>query len=194
MGLVQLYTTTHKDMAESVKAVHGDKQEIDAHEGLKEQKRQKRGSFNDQGKQTKRATMPTAGAMNQLKIPTRKFFAPLRAADMEVEHTEENGDQIDGDHRQQSQNSQRGRPPPILLTSAINLIQLQKQLKGFVKGNFEITRNGGFFSHKRALQLPKSKLFHLLSYIPEAYEGCYPTSARQHACRGDLRGTGGTWF
>jgi hypothetical protein len=37
-----------------------------------------------------------------------------------------------------------GRPPPIVLTSAVNLIQLQKQLKGVVSGNFEFrsTRNG----------------------------------------------------
>jgi hypothetical protein len=38
-GLVHLYTTIHRDMAESVKAAHSDKQEIDAHEGLKEQRR-----------------------------------------------------------------------------------------------------------------------------------------------------------
>jgi hypothetical protein len=40
--------------------------------------------------------------------------------------------------------SKIGRPPPIILTSAINLIQLQKQLKGVVSENFEFrsTRNG----------------------------------------------------
>jgi hypothetical protein len=36
------------------------------------------------------------------------------------------------------------RPPPIVLTSVANLIQLQKQLKGVAKHNFEFrsTRNG----------------------------------------------------
>jgi hypothetical protein len=36
------------------------------------------------------------------------------------------------------------RPPPIILTSSANLIQLQKQLKSVVKGDFEFrsTRNG----------------------------------------------------
>jgi hypothetical protein len=36
-----------------------------------------------------------------------------------------------------------GRPPPIILTSAVNLIQLQKQLKGVVSEDFEFrsTRN-----------------------------------------------------
>jgi hypothetical protein len=37
-----------------------------------------------------------------------------------------------------------GRPPPIVLTSAVNLIHLQKQLKNVVQDNFEFrnTRNG----------------------------------------------------
>jgi hypothetical protein len=37
-----------------------------------------------------------------------------------------------------------GRPPPIILTSNTNLIQLQRQLKNVVKGNFEFrnTKNG----------------------------------------------------
>jgi hypothetical protein len=30
-----------------------------------------------------------------------------------------------------------GRPPPIILTSAVNLIQLQKELKDILKGSFE---------------------------------------------------------
>jgi hypothetical protein len=143
-GLVHLYKTTHRDMVESMKAAHSDMQEIDAHEGLKEQRRRMRGSSDDQGKQTKRVAMPTAGAMDQLEIPTRNFFAPLRTADKEVEHTEDNSDRTDGDHQQQSPSSRRGRPLPIILTSAINLIQLQKQLKSFVKSSFEFrkTRNG----------------------------------------------------
>jgi hypothetical protein len=37
-----------------------------------------------------------------------------------------------------------GRQPPIVLTSAVNLIRLQKQLKGVAKDNFEFrsSRNG----------------------------------------------------
>jgi hypothetical protein len=36
------------------------------------------------------------------------------------------------------------RPPPIVLTSAANLIQLQKKLKGVARQNFELrnTRSG----------------------------------------------------
>jgi hypothetical protein len=44
----------------------------------------------------------------------------------------------------QSAPSQAGRPPPIALTSATNLIKLQKKIRGFVKGNFVFrnTRSG----------------------------------------------------
>jgi hypothetical protein len=35
-----------------------------------------------------------------------------------------------------------GRPPPVVLTSTTNLIQLQKQLKGMMKDNFEFHRMG----------------------------------------------------
>jgi hypothetical protein len=45
---------------------------------------------------------------------------------------------------QETTTAKTGRPPPIVLTSAVNLIQLQKQLKNVVKGDFEFrsTRNG----------------------------------------------------
>jgi hypothetical protein len=136
-------------MIESVQADHRVKQQSDAHEDFKEQRLRKPRSSDDHAKQSKTAAMPTTGAMHQrkpsqLELPTRKFFAPLRTADMEVEHTEDNSDRTDGDHQQQSPSTQRGRPPPTILTSAINLIEFQKKLKGFVKDSFEFrtTRNG----------------------------------------------------
>jgi hypothetical protein len=154
-GLVHLYSTTHTELVESVLAVRRDTQQSDAYEGFKEQRQRKRRYFEDQAKQTKRASMPTAGAtaqrtQSQLELPTRNIFAPLRTADMEVEHTEDISDWTDGDHQQQSPSSQRGRPPPIILTSAINVIKLQKQLSGLVKDNFEFrnTRNGTRFVTK----------------------------------------------
>jgi hypothetical protein len=51
---------------------------------------------------------------------------------MELEGTK--ADTNDGD---QGATSQAGRPPPIILTSATNLLQLQKSIKGIVKGSFE---------------------------------------------------------
>jgi hypothetical protein len=62
---------------------------------------------------------------------------------MEIEGSKEDthNDSVNG--QQQEPPSQAGRPPPIVLTTQTNLIQLQKQLTELVKGNFEFrnTRN-----------------------------------------------------
>jgi transcription initiation factor TFIID subunit TAF12 len=55
-----------------------------------------------------------------MELPTRKFFAPLKTAGMELESAENTNDQADGD-QQQPPSSQRGRSPPIT--------QLQNHLK-----------------------------------------------------------------
>jgi hypothetical protein len=70
------------------------------------------------------------------EVPTQNFFAPLRSIEMAVDH----GDDADGaTERQQHQepSNQAGRPPPVVLTSQVNLIQLQRLLKGLLKGSFE---------------------------------------------------------
>jgi hypothetical protein len=75
-------------------------------------------------------------------LPTRNFFAPLRATDMDCE-----GDKIKDtdthDKDQQGPASKTGRPPPIVLTSPQNLITLQNKLKGLCNDTFEFrsTRN-----------------------------------------------------
>jgi hypothetical protein len=76
---------------------------------------------------------------SQVEVPTRNFFAPLKTADMELESYENTSNQADDGEQQpqQTPSSQRSRPPPIILTSAAKLIQLQKKLKGLVKDNFE---------------------------------------------------------
>jgi hypothetical protein len=58
---------------------------------------------------------------------------------MEADYGDVEDDCTEG-QQQQTPSSQAGRPPPIALTSQVNLIQLQRQLKG----NFEFrsTRNG----------------------------------------------------
>jgi hypothetical protein len=77
----------------------------------------------------------------QHELPTRDFFALLRATEMEIE-----GDSNDrtASEQQQAPASQTGRPPPIILTLTTNQMQLQRQLTVFINGNFEFrsTRNG----------------------------------------------------
>jgi hypothetical protein len=62
---------------------------------------------------------------------------------MEADHEDDMEDTTERPHHQ-APSSQTGRPPPIVLTSQVNLIQFQEQLKGLLKGDFEFrnTRNG----------------------------------------------------
>jgi hypothetical protein len=73
------------------------------------------------------------------EVVTRNFFAPLRAADMD---TEASG--TEATSNEEAVPRKTDRPPPIILMSTTDLIQLQKQLKSVVKGNFKFrsTRNG----------------------------------------------------
>jgi hypothetical protein len=63
-----------------------------------------------------------------------------------TEKVADHGDDADITKRQQHQapSSQAGRLLPVVLTSQVNLIKLQRQLKGLLKGNFAFrhTRNG----------------------------------------------------
>jgi hypothetical protein len=63
-------------------------------------------------------------------------------------HYEQRWKQKENEEGQPSEGQQRpigsGRPPPIVLTSSVNLIQLQKTLKDLARGSLEFrnTRNG----------------------------------------------------
>jgi hypothetical protein len=74
----------------------------------------------------------------QNEVRTRNFFVPLRAP-MDTDSAD-----AKATLNEETVPGKTGRSPPIILTSQANLIQLQKQLKNVVKGNFEFrsTRNG----------------------------------------------------
>jgi hypothetical protein len=119
-----------------------------SNEEFREQRRRTRKLSDEANKRTKKpATSATSVIDPQLQskdaVPTRNFFAPLRSTDMEADHGRDADDSTEG-QQQQAPSSQAGRPPPIVLTSQLNLIQLQRQLKGLLKGNFDFrsTRNG----------------------------------------------------
>jgi ribosomal protein S28E/S33 len=73
------------------------------------------------------------------KVATRNFFAPLRASDMDTDSTN-----TEAKPREAATPAKPGRPPSIVLTSAVKIILLQKQLKLVVSENFEFrsTRKG----------------------------------------------------
>jgi hypothetical protein len=77
---------------------------------------------------------------------------------MEVEGTKQETN--DGD---QGRTNQAGRPPPLILSSATNLLQLQKSIKSFVKGSFEFrsTKNGSRILTKEMADFLAIKSFFL---------------------------------
>jgi hypothetical protein len=56
---------------------------------------------------------------------------------MEAEYQDDANDSIEVQQHQAPSN-RASRPPPIALTSEVNLMQLQRQLKGLLRGNFEL--------------------------------------------------------
>jgi hypothetical protein len=67
-----------------------------------------------------------------VKVATKKFFTPLQTTNMDTYAPDTESSAVE-----EAVPGKMGRPPPIVLTSATNLIQLQKQLKGVAKQIFE---------------------------------------------------------
>jgi hypothetical protein len=63
----------------------------------------------------------------KLEIPTRNFFAPLGSIENETDHGEE-ADDTTGRQQHQESSNHIGGPPALVLTSQVNLKQLQRQL------------------------------------------------------------------
>jgi hypothetical protein len=66
------------------------------------------------------------------EVSTRNLFAPLRTCNMATDSAN-----TESSPSEATAPAKTGRPPPITLTSAVNLVQLQKQLKRVVRENFE---------------------------------------------------------
>jgi hypothetical protein len=83
---------------------------------------------------------PRIRSQVEVQVPARNFFAPLRTSGMDV--VEETTDKSDTE--QQPSTSKTGRPPPIVLTSTTNLMQLQRHVKILVTGSsvFRNIRSG----------------------------------------------------
>jgi hypothetical protein len=105
-------------------------------EEFPEQERRKRKCTDDADKRIKKLATSTTGVNNpQLRPkdePPTRNFAPLGPNERQAEHGDDADDSIKC-QQQQSQSTQAGRPPPILPTTQVNLIHLQRQLKGLLK-------------------------------------------------------------
>jgi hypothetical protein len=101
-------------------------QQTNEEDDFQEVWRQKRRATNKTTRTSKKATVQTK-TLTALNIPppkevvTRNFFTPLKAADMD---TDASG--TEANSNEETVPGKTGRPPPIILTSTTNLIQLQK--------------------------------------------------------------------
>jgi hypothetical protein len=127
-AMLRLYAATHRKLRDRLQS-----EQEEPTEEFREQKRRKRNSSDEQPVVPKKTAI-TSGSVRdprirpQVDLPTRNLYAPLRT-EMDLE--------VDNNSEQQEPSNQAGRPPPIILTSATNLLQLQKQLRCIVKGSFE---------------------------------------------------------
>jgi hypothetical protein len=121
--ILRLYATTHTEFHGSLLPVP---EQVEPTEEFREQSRGKRNPSDEQPTAPKKAV--TAVTSLPKEITTRNFYAPLRAT-ME---TDSSG--MEEKTEEEAVPVKTCRPPPIILTSSINLIQLQKQLKSVVKG------------------------------------------------------------
>jgi hypothetical protein len=146
-GMRRLYAATFRQMAETT--VPEARQEA---EEFREQRRRKRVPSGDNSQALQAKKSSTAPP----QVQTRNFYAPLRST-MEVEERQVSSAADAGEQP----TSPAGRPPPIILTAATNLLQLQKKLAAFVKGSFEFrnTRNGTRFVTKELSDFSAIKVF-----------------------------------
>jgi hypothetical protein len=134
-----------------------------------------------------------------VEVATRNFFTPIRTTNMD---TDAPGTESNASEETVPGNS--GRPPQVLLKSATNLIQLQKQLKGMTKQIFEfhstrygtrvITRHGELSINESPLRDQQPFLLYLPPKFTETHQGSDPPPASKHPCGGHTQWAGGPWF
>jgi hypothetical protein len=96
----------------------------------KKKKKKKRGSLTMSGK---------AIAAHPTRIPTRNFFAPLRAMEVDTNTVAGDGAESELPTKQQQNPVPKGteRPPPIILITSVNLLKFRAEIKAIMKGSFE---------------------------------------------------------
>jgi hypothetical protein len=107
-------------------------------EEFREQRRRKRKPTGDAYKRAKKPMESTRELkmMSKSKVPTLNTFVPMCPIEMEADYDDQTYDTTEC-QQFQAPSSQAGRPPLFTLTSQVNLIKLQRQLKGLLKGIFQ---------------------------------------------------------
>jgi hypothetical protein len=128
-GMMRLYAAIHRELEDSLlpECAKGSEEDVPR------SKRRKRNGESDDGSSTgkRKATdksRPLSVYQKSRPVAIKNFFTPLRAVPME-------GAEV-SDEASYSENTDKGRPPPIVLTSEANLLSPQKDLKTVVTGEF----------------------------------------------------------
>jgi hypothetical protein len=127
--MMRLYAAIHRELEDSLLPECAKVSEED----VPRSKRRKRNSDSDDGSSTGKGEAtdkprPLTVYQKPRPVALKNIFAPLRAVPMECAEA--------SDKRPSSDNTDKGRQPPIVLTSDTNLLSLQKDLKTVVTGEF----------------------------------------------------------
>jgi hypothetical protein len=128
--MLRLYTAAQSEMEDSLlpECAQGE-EEAEPHS-----KRRKINSYSDDGssnskREATEKCRPLPVYQKPRPVVTKNFFAQLRAVAME-------GAEVCDETPSSENNLEKGRPPHIVLTSEINFLLLQKDLKVAVTGEF----------------------------------------------------------
>jgi hypothetical protein len=129
-GMLRLYAATHREMEDSLLLECAQGKEVTEPHS----KRRIRNSDSDDGSSISKweATekyRPLPVYRKPRPVVTKNFFAPLTAVSMEAAEVCDETTFLDN-------NVQNVRPPPIVLTSEVNFLSLQKYLKAVVAREF----------------------------------------------------------
>jgi hypothetical protein len=126
------YTVSLHAMKTLLKASHKQAKADD----FQEVRSRKRQSSGETTRTPKKAAVPPPAP----RVETKNFFAPLRATNTSMDTDSPGADSSPADKTE----GKSARPPPIMLTSVVNLIKLQKELKSVAKQSFELrnTKSG----------------------------------------------------
>jgi hypothetical protein len=121
-ALLRLYSFIHRELQKTVQP-----ENAEIHNEFREQRRPKRNPSDVQVLAKKSNNGITRNPPELPQVPMLNLFAALRTQ-VDLEENKENTSAgMDGEQLQTT-SSQTGRPPPIMLTSATNLLLLQKIL------------------------------------------------------------------
>jgi hypothetical protein len=126
--MLRIYATIHREMRQSLLP----ECEQEKEEAVPHRKRRKGNRDSDDGSSiSKRENTENCAPLPVYKQPrsvvTKNLFAPLRAVPMEDA-------EVCGETPASDNNLDKGRPPPIVLTSEVNVHSLQRYLKTVVTG------------------------------------------------------------